>query len=140
MIAFLRVGKALKFLRERSGMSQKSVASAAGVTAPMLSAYENERSLPEIETLDKILSRGLGVGLAELAWALDLVNERAASNDNSRTAKSVSSAPDLEALLRDLGEPLSADLEEGYRLILRGLTVISRTVYESVVRRERDKD
>ncbi len=138
MIAFLRLGKALKFLRERAGKSQKVVAAAAGVTAPMLSAYENERSLPEIETLDKILSRGLGIGLAELSWALDLVNERAASNGNSRVAGRPPTAPDLEALLRDLGEPLSADLEEGYRLILRGLTLISRTVYESVVRRDKE--
>lgn len=77
MTVFSRLGRALRFLRERQGRSQKEVAAAANITPPMLSAYENERAMPEIETLDRILGRGLSATLEELRWAIDVVNDRA---------------------------------------------------------------
>jgi transcriptional regulator with XRE-family HTH domain len=142
VVLFARLGRALRLLRETLGKSQKQVAAAAGITSPMLSAYERERTKPEMETLDKVLSLGLGASLADLAWALDVVNERLAP---ARRAPAVHEArptaardpladPALAALLGRGGEGLPPALEEGYSQIVRGLLQVSRFVFERVAR------
>lgn len=50
-------------------MLQSELAFAAGVTAPMLSAYETGKQRPSFATLDKLLL-GLGCNAADLASAL----------------------------------------------------------------------
>lgn len=140
MVVFAELGKALRFLRERKGVSQKKVAAAAGITPPMLSSYENGRSKPELETLDKILHRGLDSTLGELAWALDVVNERGRSATGPPQASRSSPAKSL-ATDDPLPEgPLGEALEEGYRDILRGLFRISRLVVESVAQSPPSRD
>jgi len=147
---FHRLGRALRFLREKRGKSQKDVAAAAGVTPPMLSAYENERTCPEVDTLDKILHLGLESTLADLCWALDVVNDRmprtlpssATSGHEEGRASHGSGRFDspLRALLASESEGLSPALEDGYRQIVQGLLQISRVVYESVVNPPPDPD
>lgn len=67
-----RFGLALRFLRQVQGRDQKEVAEQAGVTRPMLSAYERGRVTPEVETLRKVL-QALGVGFGAFELALELV-------------------------------------------------------------------
>lgn len=147
---FKGLGKALRLLRDKGGKSQKEVAAAAGVTPPMLSAYENERTSPEMETLDKILHLGLQASLADLTWALDVVNDRLPRRDASPAAGLVPAVgyrpgarggggggsldAQLAALLSPGGESLPPALEEGYAEMIRALYKISRFVFESVVR------
>ena len=130
METFRRLGMALRFLRDRQGLSQKDVAQRAEVTAPMLSAYENDRADPELSTLDRILRLGLRVRLEDLAWALAIVNDRAVkvrSGDareehagraaqGSRTAK------------------LDPALEHASAQIAQGLVLLCGTLIESAMR------
>lgn len=62
---FAGLGPTLRRLRRLRGLSQREVARAAGVTRPMISAYERERTLPSVETLDRLLAT-LGTSLEEL--------------------------------------------------------------------------
>ena len=135
---FRNLGQALRRLREERGLSQKEAAEVTGVTPPMLSAYENNRNNPELETLDKIL-HGLGATLRDLERALGRAGQRV---DGQRA----DGAPDpLRAQAADLldelsrrpdffSEPLPSEMEEGYAEILRGLVRVSRVVFESVSR------
>lgn len=146
MLLFARLGRALRLLRETVGKSQKEVAAAAGITPPMLSAYERERTAPEMETLDKILAQGLGASLADLAWALDVVNERVAPAGRAPAGsrrvgggrgREAEADPALALLLRRPEAGLPPSLEEGYAQILQGLVQVSRFVLESVARTAR---
>jgi transcriptional regulator with XRE-family HTH domain len=75
MPVFQGLGKALRWLREKRGLRQYEAAERAAITKAMLSAYETGKQNPSLDTLEKILG-ALDVGLADLARALDLVNER----------------------------------------------------------------
>ncbi len=153
MTTFKRLGRALRFLREQQGRSQKEVAVAANVTPPMLSAFENERSSPELDTLDRLLHRGLKVSLGDLEWALDIVNDRlprdgaatagraapngTASRPGTRATGAPAPDPLVNAALSELGAlgstPLGAALEQGYAEVARGLLRLSRAVLESML-------
>ena len=69
------LGQALRWLRERQARKQYQVASAAGITKGMLSAYETGRQRPSLETLDKLLET-LGCDLNDVHNALQIVNGR----------------------------------------------------------------
>lgn len=162
MTTFKRLGRALRFLREQQGRSQKEVAVAAHVTPPMLSAFENERSSPELDTLDRLLHRGLKVSLGDLEWALDIVNDRlprdgiatarqaapdgtasrAGTRPRPRAAPATPADPLVNAALSELAAlgstPLSAALEQGYAEVARGLLRLSRAVLESMLEPARD--
>lgn len=75
MAVFDGLGKALRWLRGKQDKRQYQLAEEAGITKAMLSAYETGKQRPSLETLEKVLE-ALGVGLAELHDALDIVNER----------------------------------------------------------------
>ena len=136
MVVFARLGRALRLLRERLGKSQKEVAAAAGVTAPMLSAFERERTRPELKSLDRILAHGLGASLADLAWALDVVNERQPAATGHRTSEAEArGAPEgLAGVLGHEGRGAPPALEAGCAQIVGGLVQISRFVLEEVAR------
>ena len=72
---FDRLGRAVRWLRERQGKKQYLVADTAGVTKGMLSAYETGRQKPSLETLEKILT-ALGCDLHDLHNAIQIVSER----------------------------------------------------------------
>ena len=140
MTIFKQLGRALRFLREKRGKSQKQVAAAAGVTPPMLSAYENERTCPEIDTLDKILKQGLEASLSDLCWALDVVNDRVPRADHAGGRpgedggeRGADGARQEIAAIRPMssskGPPLHPSLAEGYTQILSGLMEISQVVF-----------
>lgn len=69
MNTFHDLHAALRLLRTRRNLKQQQVAAAAGITRGMLSAYENGKKHPSIETLDKLLD-ALDAGLADLDEAL----------------------------------------------------------------------
>ena len=66
------LGRALRWLREDRGMKQDDVAQTAGITRPMLSAYERGRVQPTLDTLDRLL-RALDCDLNALSQALKIV-------------------------------------------------------------------
>jgi transcriptional regulator with XRE-family HTH domain len=72
---FERLGRAVRWLRERQGKKQYLVADTAGVTKGMLSAYETGRQKPSLETLEKLLT-ALDCDLHDLHNAIQIVNER----------------------------------------------------------------
>lgn len=76
MSVFDGLGKALRWLRAKQDKRQYQLASEAGITKAMLSAYETGKQRPSLDTLEKVLE-ALGVGLADLHDALEIVNERA---------------------------------------------------------------
>ncbi|HRC85398.1 MAG TPA: helix-turn-helix transcriptional regulator [Thermoanaerobaculia bacterium] len=137
MKLFARLGRALKLLRVNQKKTQKLVAARAGITAPMLSGYENERSFPDMDSLDKILHSGLEVSLRELAWALDVVNGRVPPDDLPISTSGAGLSPatplgELEARLRgyvaEERKPVPLALEEGYDEMLRGLAKLIQAV------------
>jgi len=67
--AFAGLGPALRRLRLRQGASQRQVAEAAGLTRPMISAYERGLTQPSVTTLGRLLD-ALEVTLGELEEAL----------------------------------------------------------------------
>ncbi len=69
------LGQALRWLRERQARKQYQVASDAGITKGMLSAYETGRQRPSLETLGKLLET-LTCDLNDLHNALQIVNGR----------------------------------------------------------------
>ncbi|MCB1033389.1 MAG: helix-turn-helix transcriptional regulator [Acidobacteria bacterium] len=56
MLHFSAIGEALRSLRRERGLRQADVAEAAGITSPMLSAYETGKQRPSFATIDKILA------------------------------------------------------------------------------------
>jgi transcriptional regulator with XRE-family HTH domain len=58
------IGERLREIRERLGLSQRALATRAGVTNGMISLIEKNRSSPSVATLKKILD-GLSMSLAE---------------------------------------------------------------------------
>lgn len=128
MDVFRGLGRALLFLRQEQRKSQKQVANDAGVTPPMLSAYENDRTDPELETLDKILHRGLGVTLPDLCRALEIVNQ-APARPGPIAATARREAPPPAARWQGPGR-MPNPLREAYDDILRGVLRISHYVYE----------
>jgi transcriptional regulator with XRE-family HTH domain len=52
---FNGLGPALRLLRETVGLKQAQVAERTGIAQNRLSRYENERKLPDLRTLDRLL-------------------------------------------------------------------------------------
>jgi transcriptional regulator with XRE-family HTH domain len=71
----IRLGEALKLLRNRRGWPQKQVAAIAGITRGMVSSYEKGNQTPTLGTLEKIL-KALEADLCDLYCALEYVSGR----------------------------------------------------------------
>jgi transcriptional regulator with XRE-family HTH domain len=69
---FNGLGPALRLLRERVGLKQVQVAERTGIAQNRLSRYENERQLPDLPTLDRLLAC-YGVDVERLGRALEEV-------------------------------------------------------------------
>ena len=50
------VGSQLRRCRDRAGLSQRSLADAAGTSQPTVAAYESGRVTPNVDTLDRLLA------------------------------------------------------------------------------------
>lgn len=82
--AFAGFGAVLRRLRHRAGLTQTQLGRAAGMTRPMISAFEHEKTFPTLASLDRLLT-ALEVSVEELGSEIDLT---------ARTHKEVrSSAP-----------------------------------------------
>jgi len=66
------IANKIRFLREQQGLSQRSLADAAGISASSLSQLESGQSSPSVATLEK-LADGLGKTVA--AFFLDSVDD-----------------------------------------------------------------
>ena len=86
-------GRTLRFARTRAGLSLRALAARAGTSHATLAAYEAGRSIPRVDTLDRIL-RAAG-------FASDIdVNHRPDATADERRAKGdeLREALDLAAL------------------------------------------
>jgi transcriptional regulator with XRE-family HTH domain len=54
--AFSHLGPALRMLREKAGLTQVTVAERTGIAQNRLSRYENGKQVPDLPTLDRLLS------------------------------------------------------------------------------------
>ncbi|MDX1999159.1 MAG: helix-turn-helix transcriptional regulator [Thermoanaerobaculia bacterium] len=87
MGSFDRLGRALRWIRQRQGKKQFEIASDARITKAMLSSYENEKQRPTLETLERILA-ALRVDLDGLAYAM-----RAVAQEEQAKGASAGTAP-----------------------------------------------
>ncbi len=72
---FEGIGKALRLLRDRRGLTQEELAKKAGTARRVIGKAETGENLPKIHTLDSLL-HAMGSNRLELLSALDVVNNR----------------------------------------------------------------
>lgn len=136
MPRFTNIGKALRFLREQQGWSQKDLAHAAGITGAMLSNYETGEKKPSLDSLGKLLD-ALGLYLGRFDDALDVVNERPLRGKRvgggfETAAEADGGDFDVRAFVgaeRDLPD----DLAEGFTEMIHGFRQVARYMYRSIV-------
>lgn len=127
MPVFAGLGKALRWLREKRGLRQYEVARAARITKAMLSAYETGKQRPSLESLEKVLG-ALGADLADLARALDHVNERPGPGVEV-PAPPTGAAPDVRAILGV--SDLPAEEAEAFARMLDGFHRLMRYLHRA---------
>lgn len=66
---FDELGRILAELRKEAGLTQQELADRSGISAAMISGYEQGKNDPKLATLGKLLN-GLGVGIEELGRRL----------------------------------------------------------------------
>jgi DNA-binding XRE family transcriptional regulator len=59
-VLLMGIGKKIRSIREKAGLSQNDLAQLSGTTRSYISRIENERSGIEVSTLQKIVETGLG--------------------------------------------------------------------------------
>lgn len=128
MPVFQGLGKALRWLREKKGLRQYEAAARASITKAMLSAYETGKQHPSLDTLEKILG-ALDAELADLARALDLVNERgsAGRREAARGRPRAVGEVDVRALLGV--DELAPEEEEALAQMLGGFHRLIRYLH-----------
>jgi transcriptional regulator with XRE-family HTH domain len=89
---FSDLGPALRLLRETAGLNQVQVAARTGIAQGRLSRYENERKVPDVATLDRLLVC-YGVDLEGLGRAIKDVRVK-------RAAKTPGSNPEFTAKVK----------------------------------------
>ncbi|MEM9290275.1 MAG: helix-turn-helix transcriptional regulator [Acidobacteriota bacterium] len=100
MLDFSNIGQALRKLRQARKLKQSEVAETAGITSPMLSAYETGKQRPSFSTIDKILV-ALGCSADDLT---DAMRQEQQGNENAE--------PLLEELIRSLTNAGMSESEE----------------------------
>lgn len=91
---FRDLGPALRLLRDTAGLKQVQVAERTGIAQNNLSRYENERKLPDLATLDRLLAC-YGVDVARLGRALEEVRGK-------RVAKTAGTDPEVTAIVKQV--------------------------------------
>ncbi len=122
------LGKALRWLREKRGLKQYEAAARATITKAMLSAYETGKQNPSLETLEKILT-ALDAGLADLAGALDLVNERGPTARRGPAHGRMPAAGELDVRALLGVEELAPEEEEALAQVLSGFHRLIRYLH-----------
>jgi transcriptional regulator with XRE-family HTH domain len=132
MTMFANLGPTLILLRELRGMSQSRVAREAMIGKNQLSLYETGRRLPQLDTLESILS-ALSIGQLDLFSTLELVDRRAADLEQPGAGQP-----------RFRSDLLSQQITQGFNGLMAGLDslhrlVLSEEVRSSLERREADR-
>jgi len=96
MLHFSAIGEALRWLRKERGLRQAEVAKSAGITSPMLSAYETGKQRPSLATIDKVL-RALDSDVWDLTKALLSFEEGTPSGPSAEAAEAIGRA-NLESI------------------------------------------
>jgi len=131
MARFDHFGKAIVALRRERRWSQKELAREAGISAAMLSNYENGVKKPTLDNLGKILD-AFDLYLGRFDDALDLVSDRPPRGAPEAAAGSgPGAAPEGVDLPRFLGADPSMrpDLEPAFAELVRGFQAVARHLY-----------
>ena len=131
MDAFLGLGRALRWIRQRQDKKQYEVAEAANITKAMLSSYENEKQRPAIDPHERILD-ALEIDLDYLAYAIRVVRQDEVRRSGAQAApRGHAATPGLGSyydLERTLGlerrlepaeEQAVAQMLDGFHALLR---------------------
>lgn len=62
----MTIGEAIRSVRLSAKLSQIDVESKSGIARSYLSRVENDHTLPSIETLDRLATKGLGTKASEI--------------------------------------------------------------------------
>lgn len=111
MGSFERLGRALRWIRQRQGKKQFEIASDARITKAMLSSYENEKQRPTLETLERILT-ALRVDLDGLAYAMRAVLQE----EQNKASVAAGTKPAHPAEIDPWATNASADLQQILRM------------------------
>ncbi len=124
MLHFSAIGEALRWLRKERDLKQAKVAESAGITSPMLSAYETGKQRPSLATIDKIL-KALEADAWDLTKALLSFEEEnpGVTKSNKAAAEALTRAnletiAELEIQLRKLVEESAGDATATEKSIL----------------------
>ena len=98
----MSIGKNIKLLRERKGMTQEELGKAVGVSSMAVSQWENNRAVPRIGSIER-LSEALGVSKSELISDDDL---------SSRPSNAIPITGSKPAYLPLLGRVHAGDAQE----------------------------
>jgi transcriptional regulator with XRE-family HTH domain len=85
VLNFSNIGEALRRLRQERDLKQAQVAEGAGITSPMLSAYETGKQKPSFATIDKILT-AMDLDPIDLVSALKELQQNADSEEGRQTS------------------------------------------------------
>jgi transcriptional regulator with XRE-family HTH domain len=83
---FARLGRALRQLREKAGLSQVALQAKAGLGASTVSDWERGVSTPHLDSVNSLLN-AMGLNVFDLARALDQVDGTMKSPDNAGQAR-----------------------------------------------------
>lgn len=111
MGSFERLGRALRWIRQRQGRKQFEIASDARITKAMLSSYENEKQRPTLETLERILA-ALRVDLDGLAYAMRAVQQE----EQNKASAAAGTKPAHPAEIDPWATNASVDLQQILRM------------------------
>jgi transcriptional regulator with XRE-family HTH domain len=99
---FRGLGPALAWLRRKRRMKQYEAAAAAGFTRGQLSAYEQERARPNLQSLGRLLV-ALGSDLGDLQVALRRARQQAGAGRGGEAPSELTADEITEAAWRLLG-------------------------------------
>lgn len=127
MLYFSDLGPALRVLREKRGLKQSEVAGEAGITSPMLSAYETGKQKPSFVTLDKTLA-AMSYDAVDLAQALLRIRREREAEAGEETNPGSEIEARLHKLIQERAKRPELTLEERELLhrMLPGLLALFR--------------
>jgi len=82
MDMFRNLGPALRLMREERGLSQSTLAKAAGIGKSQLSKYESGRERPKLDSLEKLLTV-LSIRVADFFAVVSLIDRELARIDGT---------------------------------------------------------
>ncbi len=145
---FSNVGQTLSLLRELRGKSQARLAKDAGIGKSQRSKYENNRELPKLESLEKVL-KALQISYFEFFYTLCVIDRRVTdlkgagakgpaakgAADRGAAAKTVAGEEPAFPLPPFLSSEtlLAEDTGQAFNQVFSDLLLLYRRVFEQMI-------